>query len=117
MHTGSLLAQIVFNDAACKSDTPALNTLNPFIHDVTRIEALAPLWNAVEQNLSRPCPQLPSPPPTYLSNEMTSALLGKAGKKLFEKHLEQYAPADPKYEFYVDEHGKQKRRKVCIMDM
>lgn len=42
---------------------------------------------------------------------MTSALLGKAGKKLFEKHLEQYAPADPKYEFYVDEHGKQKRRK------
>ncbi|KAF4597014.1 hypothetical protein EYR40_007464 [Pleurotus pulmonarius] len=45
------------------------------------------------------------------SNEMTSALLGKAGKKLFEKHLEQYAPADPKYEFYVDERGEQKRRK------
>lgn len=48
---------------------------------------------------------------------MTSALLGKAGKKLFEKHLEQYAPADPKYEFYVDEHGKQKRRKVCLVDL
>lgn len=47
---------------------------------------------------------------------MTSALLGKAGKKLFEKHLEQYAPVDPKYEFYVDEHGKQQRRKVCILD-
>ncbi|KAF8150915.1 hypothetical protein B0H34DRAFT_631699, partial [Crassisporium funariophilum] len=40
-----------------------------------------------------------------------SALMGKAGKKLFEKHLEQYAPADPLYEFVTDEHGKQKRRK------
>jgi hypothetical protein len=27
-----------------------------------------------------------------------SAMLGKAGKKLFEKHLEQYAPEDPLYE-------------------
>ncbi|GLB44882.1 putative protein with domain of unknown function (DUF4112) [Lyophyllum shimeji] len=40
-----------------------------------------------------------------------SALLGKAGKKLFERHLEQYAPADPLYEFYTDAKGKQKRRK------
>jgi hypothetical protein len=41
-----------------------------------------------------------------------SALLGKAGKKLFEKHLEQYAPSDPLYEFYVDDRGKKQRRKV-----
>ncbi|KAJ2922851.1 hypothetical protein H1R20_g14236, partial [Candolleomyces eurysporus] len=42
-----------------------------------------------------------------------SALLGKAGKKLFENHLENYAPADPLYEFYTDEQGRQKRRKAC----
>ncbi|KAF8969093.1 hypothetical protein BDZ97DRAFT_1795989 [Flammula alnicola] len=41
---------------------------------------------------------------------MTS-LINKAGKKLFEKHLEKYTPADPLYEFYTNEHGKQKRRK------
>lgn len=35
----------------------------------------------------------------------------KAGMKLFEKHLEQYAPADPYYEEYVDDKGKKKRRK------
>ncbi|PPQ76042.1 hypothetical protein CVT24_006671 [Panaeolus cyanescens] len=42
---------------------------------------------------------------------MTSAFLGKTGKKLFEKHIEQYAPADPLYEVYVDERGVQRRRK------
>lgn len=41
-----------------------------------------------------------------------SALLGKAGKKLFEQHLESYAPADPLYETFVDDRGRQKRRKV-----
>ncbi|KAF5342068.1 hypothetical protein D9611_001577 [Ephemerocybe angulata] len=40
-----------------------------------------------------------------------SALLGKAGKKLFEQHLESYAPADPLYENYTDDRGRQKRRK------
>lgn len=40
-----------------------------------------------------------------------TALLGKAGKKLFENHLENYAPADPLYEYYTDERGRQKRRK------
>ncbi|KAF9037621.1 hypothetical protein BJ165DRAFT_1313728, partial [Panaeolus papilionaceus] len=40
-----------------------------------------------------------------------SAFLGKTGKKLFEKHVEQYAPADPLYEVYVDERGVQRRRK------
>jgi len=35
----------------------------------------------------------------------------KAGFKLFEKHLEKYAPADPVYETYTDKRGKQKRRK------
>jgi len=49
------------------------------------------------------------PPYTLIS---MSNLLGKAGKKLFERHLEQYAPVDPLYETYVDKNGKQKRRKV-----
>ena len=38
--------------------------------------------------------------------------IGKAGKKLFARHIERYAPEDPLYEFYTDERGKQKRRKV-----
>lgn len=33
------------------------------------------------------------------------------GKKLFARHLEKYAPEDPLYEFYINDHGKQKRRK------
>ncbi|KAG6900689.1 hypothetical protein C0993_005000 [Termitomyces sp. T159_Od127] len=41
---------------------------------------------------------------------MTS-LFAKAVKKVFERHLEQYAPQDPLYEFYTDSKGKQKRRK------
>jgi hypothetical protein len=40
------------------------------------------------------------------------SLLNSAGKRLFEKHLEQYAPVDPMYEFYTDARGKQKRRRV-----
>ncbi|KAJ7135395.1 hypothetical protein C8R43DRAFT_1089458 [Mycena crocata] len=40
-----------------------------------------------------------------------SQLLGKAGKALFEKHLEQYAPADPMYEEYTDDRGKKRRRR------
>lgn len=40
-----------------------------------------------------------------------SAMLGKAGKKLFEKHLEQYAPEDPLYETYTNDRGKKKQRK------
>ncbi|KAG6907998.1 hypothetical protein DXG01_006533 [Tephrocybe rancida] len=43
-----------------------------------------------------------------------STLLGKAGKNLFEKHLEQYKPEDPLYEFYTDSKGKKKRRKRAI---
>ncbi|KAF5359749.1 hypothetical protein D9756_003037 [Leucocoprinus leucothites] len=39
-----------------------------------------------------------------------NALLGKAGKKLFEKHMEQYTPADPLYESYMNEKGQSKRR-------
>ncbi|KDQ59090.1 hypothetical protein JAAARDRAFT_33820 [Jaapia argillacea MUCL 33604] len=42
---------------------------------------------------------------------MTSSFAQKAGKKLFEKHLTQYTPADPLYEYYTDAKGKQKRRK------
>ena len=40
-----------------------------------------------------------------------TALLGKAGKELFERHLEQYAPADPLYETYTDHKGREKRRR------
>jgi len=41
---------------------------------------------------------------------MASFIGKKAGKKLFEKHLDQYTPQDPLYEFYTDDKGKQKRR-------
>lgn len=40
-----------------------------------------------------------------------TALLGKAGKKLFEQHLEGYAPADPLYEYRTDERGRQHKKK------
>ncbi|KAL0573236.1 hypothetical protein V5O48_008724 [Marasmius crinis-equi] len=43
-----------------------------------------------------------------------SQLLGKAGKSLFERHLEQYSPADPLYEEYTNDQGKKKRRKRAI---
>jgi len=39
------------------------------------------------------------------------AILTKAGKELFAKNLDQYAPVDPLYEEYVDNKGKKKRRK------
>ncbi|KZT20456.1 hypothetical protein NEOLEDRAFT_868774 [Neolentinus lepideus HHB14362 ss-1] len=42
---------------------------------------------------------------------MTSAFAQTYGKKLFQKHLEQYQPADPLYEYYTNDRGKQKRRK------
>jgi hypothetical protein len=51
-------------------------------------------------------------PVTHHRYPMTT-FLEKAGKKIFEKHLEKYAPADPLYEFYTNDKGKQKRRKVC----
>lgn len=37
-----------------------------------------------------------------------------AGKKVFEKHLEQYAPSDPLYEYYTNNKGKQKKRRVLV---
>jgi hypothetical protein len=46
---------------------------------------------------------------------MSTKILGKAGKKLFERHLDRYAPADPLYEFYTDNHGKKCRRKVFAL--
>ncbi|KAJ7481577.1 hypothetical protein FB451DRAFT_1338314 [Mycena latifolia] len=45
---------------------------------------------------------------------MSNQLLGKAGKALFEKHLEQYSPADPMYEEYTDDRGKKRRRRRDI---
>ena len=37
-----------------------------------------------------------------------------AGRKVFEKHLQQYAPADPLYETYVDSKGRERRRKARL---
>jgi len=42
---------------------------------------------------------------------MTSDMAKKIGMKLFEKHLEQYTPADPLYEEYTDAKGRTKRRR------
>ncbi|KAK0218293.1 hypothetical protein EDD85DRAFT_961568 [Armillaria nabsnona] len=42
---------------------------------------------------------------------MATKLFEKTGKKLFAKHLEQYSPADPLYEVYTDDRGKQRRKK------
>jgi hypothetical protein len=36
----------------------------------------------------------------------------KAGMAVFAKHMENYEPADPYYEVYVDKKGREKRRKV-----
>ncbi|KAI9461707.1 hypothetical protein BJY52DRAFT_1259715 [Lactarius psammicola] len=40
-----------------------------------------------------------------------SSVINNAGKKLFARHLEQYTPADPLYEEYVDKRGRTRRRK------
>ncbi|PSR74240.1 hypothetical protein PHLCEN_2v9984 [Hermanssonia centrifuga] len=42
---------------------------------------------------------------------MSSGLAISAGRKLFERNLDQYAPADPLYETYVDKKGRERRRK------
>ncbi|KAF9801119.1 hypothetical protein IEO21_10202 [Rhodonia placenta] len=42
---------------------------------------------------------------------MPPDFLVSSGKKLFEKHLHQYSPADPLYETYTDKRGRQRRRK------
>jgi len=38
-------------------------------------------------------------------------ILDRAGKALFEKHLQQYTPVDPLYEEYTDNRGKKRRRR------
>ncbi|CDO75548.1 hypothetical protein BN946_scf184883.g10 [Trametes cinnabarina] len=43
-----------------------------------------------------------------------SNLAIKAGRKLFERNLQQYQPADPMYETYVDKKGRQRRRRRAI---
>jgi hypothetical protein len=49
---------------------------------------------------------------------MTSTILNKAGKALFEKniegYMERYTPADPMYEEYTDKKGRKKRRKRAL---
>jgi len=42
---------------------------------------------------------------------MSTILAERAGKKLFEKHVQQYTPTDPLYEFYTDAQGRKKQRK------
>ncbi|KAK0493921.1 hypothetical protein EDD18DRAFT_1176878 [Armillaria luteobubalina] len=42
---------------------------------------------------------------------MATKLFEKTGKRLFAKHIEQYAPVDPLYEIYTDDRGKQRRKK------
>ncbi|GLB44864.1 putative protein with domain of unknown function (DUF4112) [Lyophyllum shimeji] len=37
-------------------------------------------------------------------------LLQKAGKQLFKKHLQRFAPQDPLYECYTDSRGRQRRK-------
>lgn len=43
---------------------------------------------------------------------MSTSAAKWAGRTIFEKHLKQYEPADPVYETYTDDNGRQKRRKV-----
>lgn len=43
---------------------------------------------------------------------MATKLAKKAGLAVFEKHMEDYRPADPYYEVYVDKKGREKRRRV-----
>ena len=42
-------------------------------------------------------------------------VLTSAGRKLFAKHIDQYTPVDPLYEYYTDDRGRKKRRKVTII--
>ena len=40
------------------------------------------------------------------------AFATKTGRKIFERHIKQYEPKDPLYEEYVDDRGRQRRRRV-----
>lgn len=51
---------------------------------------------------------------TFTPTSIMDHFLNSAGKKLFERHLQQYAPTDPMYESYVDAKGKERRRRVSI---
>jgi hypothetical protein len=42
----------------------------------------------------------------------TKKLAKKAGLAVFSKHMENYKPADPYYEVYIDKKGREKRRRV-----
>ena len=43
---------------------------------------------------------------------MATFIAKTAGSKFLAKHLERYEPADPLYETYTDDRGRQRRRKV-----
>jgi hypothetical protein len=47
-----------------------------------------------------------------MTSKVAAKMAKKAGSKVFERHLEAYTPQDPLYEYYTDERGKQRRRKV-----
>jgi len=42
----------------------------------------------------------------------TKKLAKKAGLAVFAKHMDDYKPADPYYEVYIDKKGREKRRRV-----
>ena len=42
----------------------------------------------------------------------TKKIAKKAGMAVFAKHMENYKPADPYYEVYIDNKGREKRRRV-----
>ncbi|ETW82795.1 hypothetical protein HETIRDRAFT_243211, partial [Heterobasidion irregulare TC 32-1] len=43
-----------------------------------------------------------------------STLLNSAGRRLFARHVAQYAPQDPMYEPYTDARGRSKRRRRAL---
>ena len=49
-------------------------------------------------------------PPT--ATAAMDAFATKTGRKIFERHIKQYEPKDPLYEEYVDDRGRQRRRRV-----
>lgn len=51
-------------------------------------------------------------PTSPLATATMDAFATKAGRSIFARNLKQYEPKDPLYETYVDDRGRQRRRKV-----
>lgn len=54
-----------------------------------------------------------SPPPRLVR---MASLATKAAKRVVQQHAKQFEPQDPFYEFWTDNNGNQKRRKVGLAD-